>query len=204
MTIKKMLLLASMALAAVAFAAPAAAQASPEWLLNGATLNGEEEFHIEGELSSNVIGSAVVSGPCEVTFTGTAKNVNGMADGAVEAGTISKTCSVAQIPGCSFEPTLNNLGEGNKWPLTGTTVTGVNAVEIQSASFTNHYNATCVAAGLPATVTATGTATGIVAGSECLSFEGHNDDLFMVSPPTGLQININGEVCLTEGPLTLG
>jgi len=204
MTFKKIMLVASMAMAAVAFAAPAA-QAAPEWYIHTGpgteeTLQNPANFEITGELSSNVIGSALVSGPCHVIFEGTAENVNGMAAGTVEEGFISEHCET-NIPGCTFTPTL----EVGNWPLTGVTLTGHDGVEINEANFTNHYNATCQAYGIPATVTATGTATALVdteaPTGECITFEEHLDHLF-IGGPLGPQVDILGTACV-EAPLTL-
>jgi len=198
MSIKKILLLASMALAVVAFAAPAA-QAHPEWYLNEETVEGEiEEVTLEGSLSSV---AAVTSGPCNVTFEGTVFNENEMAGGVIKKGTIQEHCPVAGIPGCSFTPTLE-IGTG--WKITGITVTeGLEAIEIQNAAFDNHYNNVCQAVGLPATVTAQGTATGLVeqtgpGAHRCVTFEGHKDHMKITFPPVESAVDIEGTVCITK------
>lgn len=198
MKTKKMLLLAVSAMALVAFAVPAAAQANaPEWLTEGTPIAGEENLHIVGELSS-LSSTGLTTGPCEVTFEGTAVNANSMASGSIEAGTVSAPCATNKA-GCEATNVTLNIPAGG-WVITGTTVTEGEGVEIQNASFTNHYNsaANC---GLPvASVTATGTVTGIVTEDGCVSFEGHKDEMNAFG---GLvKVDIEGEVCDTH--LTLG
>jgi hypothetical protein len=199
MITKKMLLLAVSAMALVAFAAPAAAQANaPEWLTGGVSIAGEDEIHVEGELSS-LSSTGLTTGPCNVTLTGTAKNENGMAAGSITGGTVSKPCTTNKA-GCEATDVTLNIGAG--WAITGATVTGVEGVEIIGASFTNHYNSAS-ACGLPvASVTASGTVTGIVTeGGECISLENHKDDM---SAFGGLvTVDLEGVVCGTNG-LTLG
>jgi hypothetical protein len=193
---KKILLLASMALALVAFAAPAAQAMAPEWYSEGNTLNEPAEFHIEGELSSVVPATGLTSGPCEVTFTGTAFNENGMAGGAVEAIEIQEECET-NAPNCTVTPTVN-IPEGG-WKLTGITVTGTTGVEIQGATFTNDYMGSCPLAQ----ASAAGTVTGIVTnGGSTISFEGHADDLKLEPPLPGLAVDLEGVLHITS-PLTL-
>ena len=207
MTFKKIMLVASMAMAAVAFAAPAAQADAPEWWIHTGpeteeTLQGEEGFRITGALSSNVVGSALVSGPCNVTLEGTASNVNGMASGTITSGTTTKTCQTP-IPGCHFEPTLDFT---IPWSVTGVTVTGEKGIEIGNAKFLEHYNATCQAYGIPPTVTFTGTMTALLdeeaPTGECITFEEHLDDMFINDNPLAPRVNILGTVCV-DAPLTL-
>jgi hypothetical protein len=198
MITKKMLLLAVSAMSLVAFAVPAAAQAeAPLWLTEGSPITTAEELHVVGELTS-VSSTGLETGPCAVTFSGTAENANGMAAGRITAGSVAAPCATNK-PNCSATAVTLNIPEGG-WNLTGTTVTEETGVEIQNASFTNHYNsaANC---GLPVTaVTATGTVTGIVDENGCLSFEEHLDEMNAFG---GLvKVDIQGVVCDTH--LTLG
>jgi opacity protein-like surface antigen len=197
MITKKMLLLAVSAMALVAFAVPAAAQAeAPEWLTEGSPITSAEELHLEGEWNS-VMSTGLEIGPCAVTFSGAVENANGMAGGRITAGNVAAPCSTNK-ENCSVTAVTLNIPEGG-WNLTGTTVTEQEGVEIQNASFTRHFNsaANC---GLPVTsVTATGTVTGIVEEG-CLSFEGHPDNM---SAFGGLvKVDLQGVVCDTH--LTLG
>jgi len=206
MTFKKIMLVASMALAAVAFAAPAAQAEAPEWwdmsFGTEETLESERTVRLTAELSSIVVGSALVSGPCHINFEGTAANFAGMATRPLEAAAIQEHCNTS-IPGCTFTSTLN-IGAG--WPLTGLTVTGEEAVEINEASFTNHYNATCQAYGVPATLAFSGTMTALLdekaPTGECITFEEHLDDMFINGNPLAPRVDILGTACI-EAPYTL-
>lgn len=213
MSIKKLVLLASALAAMVAFAVPAVSSATvPQWYDHNTGSEpleeGEERpLHIEGSLSSKTIAGPT-SGPCNVTFTGVAENVAGMAAGRVTNGNINGTaaCAVPAIPGCTFEGHVNFA---KPWPITGVSVTNQTGIEIKEATFTNTYNAVCQAAGLPATVNASGTATGIltansVNGESCATFNGHKDDMFVEvgGNPTATEVDIGGNVCVTK-PLTL-
>jgi hypothetical protein len=191
MTFKKIMLLASMAMAAVAFAAPAAQAEAPQWTHEGVAIEGEEELHIVGELSSQIAGSNFVTGPCEITFVGTASNSGpgGAAHGVITGGTIQHECQT-NVEGCTITPTLLNF----PWTVTGTTVTGQQGVAIDNATFLNHYIGTCP---VPVTtIAASGTATGIVEEG-CLSFEGHQDDMALEAPFPPAPANILGGVCDT-------
>lgn len=201
MTFKKIMLLASMAMAAVAFAAPAA-QASPEWFHNGVRVKGPGQakvLHVTGKLSSEVIETGgFTSGPCEVTFEGEAWNENNMADGVITGGSIQHICNT-NAPGCTITPTLENF----PWNITGTTVTDEeNAIEITGAQFTNHYIGGAACPVPVSTIMATGTATGIVEPDEsgknsCLDFENHIDHLTTHAPLPTLTVDIEGTVCDT-------
>lgn len=200
MRLRKMVLVAGMAMAAVAMAAPAARGDAPEWYHEGVPIGGpgeSEALHVIGELSSNPHTGPVptfVSGPCEVTFAGEAWNANGMAEGVITGGTIQHICDTS-VEKCKFTPTLQNF----PWTLTGTTVTGEPGVEIAGAQFENHYiNEAAGACPLPVlTIKVPGTATGIVDENGCLSFAGHTDDMLTHAPLPTLEINIDGIVCDT-------
>jgi len=197
MLLRKMLLLAGTALAAIAFAVPAAAQAeAPEWLTEpgGATLLGEAQLHMAGELSWK--SGALTSGPCAVTFEGVAKNEKEMAAGQLESGeSLSHPCPT-NLPGCTVTPDFANFN----WAITGVTVTGELGLEIRSVTSTATYPAFCQSTyGLPKEVSTTGTATGLVeANEECISFEGHQDDLFIEvgGQHTGNKVDLEGVLCI--------
>jgi hypothetical protein len=199
MSFKKIMLLASMAMAAVAFAAPAAQAMAPEWYHNGNTLQGEAPLHVTGELASTVIGGGgLISGPCEVTFEGVAENVNGMASGTITGGAIQEECET-NVAGCTITPTLQAF----PWTVTGVTITGTTGVDISGAQFENHYmGATCP---VPvSTIMATGTATGLVDVNDhhCLDFNNHTDDMLTHAPLPTLTVDILGTVCDTTLTLT--
>lgn len=184
MKIRKILLLASMALAAVALAAPAA-QANDTWTTDGEPIPGEGNpttVEVNGELSSTVLG--VTTGPAVVHGHGDIWNGENMGEGKITKFTITGSLSVSPLPHpCTATGTANV-----PWSVTATT--GV--VDI-NAHFTNHYNATCQAFGLPATATAHGTATGTVEGN-CLNFVNAGD----MTTSGGQAVKLNGKVCMAD------
>lgn len=194
MTFRKIMLLGAMAMVATAMAAPAAQAEVPQWLHNGTPIEGEEELHLLGELGSTT-GGNFVTGPCPVTYEGTASNVNGMASGTITSITIQGQCETS-AGGCFASPTVENF----PWILTGTTVTEVPGLEISGLKFINHYQGSCP---IPvSTVTVAGIATSIVDENGCLSFEEHQDDLLThVTLPT-IPVDTLGSLC--ETTLTLG
>lgn len=201
MTIKRTLLLAGMALAAVAFAAPAGASAhAPEWYIH--TMFGEEklpgfaELHVEGNQSSKIVGGGMlITGPCEITLEGTVTNEAGMAGGSIIKGKPQEECETS-VAGCTVTPKLANF----PWKITGVTVTGTTGAEVNGITLTNQYMGTCP---VPAqTINAAGTATGIVNSPSTTTFENHPDDLFLEPPLPTLRLDILGEVEIAA-PLTL-
>jgi hypothetical protein len=188
MTFKKIMLLASMAMAIVAAMAPAAQAEAPEWLHEGVAIEGEEELHMTGFLSSTT-GAGFISGPCGVTLEGTAENVGGVASGQITGGIVQEECE-ANVQNCTFTPTLKNF----PWTITGTTVTGQQGVKISGATFLYHYMGQCPVP--TTTIAASGTMTGIVEEGS-LSFEGHQDDLFLEAPFPPISFNILGGLCDT-------
>jgi len=196
MTLKKIMLVAGMAMAAAAMSAPAAQAHAPQWYHEGNVLGNQgngKALHVQGELASTVIGGGMITGPCEVTFEGEAWNENGMADGVITGGEIQEECETS-VEGCTVRPTLLNF----PWDLTGITVTEQTGLEITTVEFENHYIGGC-----PVPVTtfvATGTVTGIVDGSDprCIDFENHTDAVQIhVSGLPTLTIDILGTVCDT-------
>jgi hypothetical protein len=205
MTMKKMLLLAGMALAAIAFAAPAAQAEGPSWYSHASgsdvLLEEPEEFAMHGTFSSQGVGSGLVTGPCTVEFEGTAFNENGMAGGNVEVARIQEECGT-NLPNCRVKPTLN---QGSlPWDLTGVTITGQQGAEITTPTFTNHYTAGCAAFGLPTEISADGITTGILTSASCLTFNEHLDDMFIEvgGVTTATRLDLLGNGCI-ESPLTL-
>jgi len=174
MSIRKLLLLAGMALVAVAVAAPVAAQANPKWFNAETEEFFAEEVHTElhavGELT--LTSGNLVVGPCSVTAIGLAENNNAMASGTITNVTGAKECPTNRA-GCTATPTY----EGLPWEVTGTTkITGSGSgVEIKGISLSTHFDGTCE---LPVTtIVTTGTATPINCVPECLTFDTHADDL---------------------------
>jgi len=204
MTMKKMLLLAGMALAAIAFAAPAAQAHAPEWYTDPGevTLVGEQGFTGLGEISSQAVGSPLTNGPCEIEFEGTAKNEAGMAAGQIEGANVLSTPCPTNLPGCTVNPDISNFN----WPITGATVTGEPGLEIKNTTFTNTFATFCQTQyGIPKELSATGTGTGILVSDQCISFEEHLDDLFIenaAKEDTTTRVNLEGEFCV-GGNLTL-
>jgi hypothetical protein len=154
-----------------------------------------------GEIGSQVVGSALTNGPCEIEFEGTAKNEAGMASGQIEAAVVLSAPCPSNLPGCTFNPDISNFN----WPITGVEVTGEPGLEMKNATYTNTFTTFCQTQyGVPKELSVTGTITGIVEGAECLTLEGHQDDLFIenaAKEDTTTKINLEGGVCI-EG-LTL-
>ncbi|HEV7769994.1 MAG TPA: hypothetical protein VGO66_04950 [Solirubrobacterales bacterium] len=207
--LKKMMLLAGLALIAVAYMAPAMAQAD-EWYTNVAGNNvtldigtaNAETVNFTGELSSTASGGAVKSGPCQVhadvdvwneTFedpetethyvTGTAKVTN---------FTITTHCPVTSPlpiipPGCTLSKATS---EAFPWHVDVLANTGI---AITGANFTNTY--TGCAPTLPEKITAAGTATATSyngVNRVCLVFANSGD---LKTVPGGAAVTIDGEVC---------
>ncbi|HEY6730654.1 MAG TPA: hypothetical protein VI039_06475 [Solirubrobacterales bacterium] len=203
MTIKKIVLLTSMALALVAFAAPAAQAENTTWYTDDTEIGDISEpqtVEVHGELSSTLgfkTGPAVVHGHGDI-WNDPETN---MGEGEITEFEITGELSVG--PGlpetCKATGTADNLG----WPITATT----NVVDIEAA-FENHYNAVCQALGFPKSVTASGIATGVAEGN-CLNFVNAGD----LETAAGGKVLLNGQVCITDvdangdttdGVITLG
>jgi len=200
MFIKRILLLTGMALAAVALSVPAMASADPKWYSDETGEFVPEGFHAElhavGELTFDAPGGIKV-GPCEVTVGGLAVNENAMASGTVTNPIVSQECET-NAEGCTAKPTLLNA----PWDVTGnTTTTGSPGVEFKGITATIHFIGTCP---VPlTTISFKGTATALNCVPECMTFEGHQDDLALEAPFPALPVDITGTLYLTQ-PMTLG
>jgi hypothetical protein len=160
MTIKKLLLLASMAFAALAFAAPAAQAES--WFSDPGEieLGNEEEatpITVAGELSSTSNG--ITTGPAVVHGSGALWNDGtGHAKGVITAFKITGELNIKGIPkSCEVTGTAEAL----PWVIT---TTSKKVIDIKGLQYTNHYNHACQTFGFPATLTVSGTATGVLSG----------------------------------------
>lgn len=198
MSIKKILLLVSMALAAVALAAPSAAQADPRWFDEETEAFVPEGFHAnlhaEGELIFR-FSNGIVIGPCQATIGGLAINENEMASGAVTNATTQQHCPTP-APSCQATPTLED--ESLPWEVTGTTeLTGFGeGLEIKGVTFTIDFNQQCQAFGFPPQIAIAGTATAITSVPFWLNFEVHNDKLIVEK--TGITVDIEGALIHTS------
>ena len=197
MTLKKMLLLASMAFAAVAFMAPAMAQAD-EWYTDHPTeetipLGIEKEVEFTGELNSTSGG--LRSGPCEVHVVVDVWNeefaggkVTGTGEVTLYEITTEPHCET-NLPGCGIEKTTSNTEvpwHFNVGPGT--------AIDIEGANVRYVYTEACQAFGLPKEVEAKGTLTGQAVNGEgevCIVFNnsGH------MTNPLGNPWTLDGELC---------
>jgi hypothetical protein len=192
MTIKKLLLLlASMALAAVAFAAPAAQAES--WFADPGEIElGDEDnatpITLAGELSWTANG--IPTGPAVVHGSGSLWNDGtGHAKGVITAFSITGELSPGPIPKtCTVTSTTENL------PWTITTTSG-KVIDIKGTQFTNHYNHTCQTFGFPATLTVSGTATGVLSG-DAIVFTNAGD---MTAVGGQVPVTLNGSVSI-NGP----
>jgi hypothetical protein len=200
MPIKKILLLACLALTTAAFAAPGLAQADPDWYYEGELVEEKihKELHITGPVGLTIAGSIVKGEPCEMTLIGVAYNENAMADGLItNAETVNATCPT-NLPGCSSTVTFENL----PWRVTGVTELTKEqfGLEILETTFTLDFDANCQKLGVPAKISVAGAITPITCVPGCFNLEGHKDDL--VTEPGGKLVDLTGNLKL-EGPLTL-
>ena len=137
MTLKKMLLLASMALTALAFAAPAA-QAAPFWYTDPGDVkvgdvNNQDHVHLTGSISYTTGGFQ--SGPCAVTANITIWNSATMGEGTVTDFNAFGPCpTTASAAGCNVEAvtttTEDDEVEGEPVP-TGWDVTAIGTDEVE-------------------------------------------------------------------------
>ena len=197
MSLKKMLLLASMAFAAVAFMAPAVAQAD-EWYTDHPTeetipLGIEKEVEFTGELTSTSGG--LRSGPCVVHVVVDVWNeefAGGKVTGTGEVTSVKITTEPhceTNVPGCGIEEAFSNTEPPWHFNVGPGTV-----IDIEGANFTNIYTESCQAFGIPREVSAEGTLTGQAVNGEgevCIVFNnsGHMTNL------AGKPVTVDGEVC---------
>jgi hypothetical protein len=178
--LKRILLLASMALAAVALAAPVTAQA------NKFTYEGSVNIH--GNISSTVqVGMFTFQqGPCTVSDTGT----------ILSATTAEIPSLEAEVP-CPTNVIGCELTEVNISPGLIAHLTTPDGITITSVGVTTTYNDGCTTFGImPGEERrAEGNLTGTTTTNGCIHFSqaGH-----MLTVPTGAPFAVDGEVCLTE------
>jgi hypothetical protein len=194
MTMKKMLLLASMALAAIAFAAPAAAQANLQWYTESPeeVLEGEAEFSATGSITNEWLGGAFTTGPAAVDFSGNLYNEEGKGHGTITSGTIT-TANIPTNLGPTCVATSGTIGSVD-WTITTSTTDP--EITIDNATFLNHYSPGCAAFGVPSTVSAQGDVTGTVkngVNKACIVLNKSGD---MKNEITGSSFPLTGEVCI--------
>jgi len=199
MTIKKMLMLLGMALAAVAFAAPAMAQADV-WVTDGGEVGESTETADEVTFSGSLTATAgpLHFGPCNVESNVDAWNEEGEATGEATNLTIKTPCPVSLTVGgtpivvCEIvqagpqtafpwhvDVATNEIGAGTDVAITG-------------ASFFNITKG--CPEGVPGAVAAKGTATGDwdnTAGAGCITFNNDGD----LEAPTGAAVLLDGKLC---------
>lgn len=202
MSIRKILLLASMTLATVAFAVPSAAQADIRWYNSELEEFIPEEFHAElhaeGELTIKVPATGFSVGPCKVTFMGLAVNENAMASGTVTNVEAEPNCPTSVHKDCKASLTAAET----PWEVTSRTkITEVSqGLEIKGVKITTSFNQKCQELGVPPQVSVAGTATPINCMPNCLFFTPHKDDMTLVG--AGFAVDIEGLLTLTE-PIVL-
>jgi len=199
MTLRKMLLFASMARAVVVFAAPAASAA--QWYTSGepdVALSGEEEAHTvegSGELSSE---AGFQHGPFETHLEGDLWNTGGVGAGQINTAEIT-TPAPTSLPGCTIITASTNASHATPWPVS---LGAGGAVTIGSATdpmtFTLHYSSFCTATyGVPTFIPIAGILTGQVVG-ECIAFNKSGDLRVEAPSPNNIAFNFTGEICLPE------
>jgi hypothetical protein len=192
MTIKKLLLLASMALAVLAFAAPAA-QAESWYSDPGEVELGNEEeatpVTAAGELSLTANG--FTTGPGVVHWSGSFWNDgSGHAKGVISSLQVTGELRIIPlVSSCTATMTAENL----PWVIT---TTPSKVVDLKHAQFTMHYNHVCQTLGFPATVTATGTATSVLNEAEEIEFNNAGD---MTAAGGLVPVTLNGSMSIS-GP----
>jgi hypothetical protein len=204
MIIKKMLLLSAMAFAAVAFAAPAGAQAAfPFWFTTtgggDVKVGGPEEFEsvtIEGSVSVTVSGVRI--GPCTIHSEGKVWNEEEMGEGVIDEFKFLGPCTTS-LSGC--EITEASAG-GLPWPVTLLDLNTKTPVDISEVGWTYTWGAGCIKYGIPngTQTNVNGTITGKFDNfSSCARFE-NDGDLISGGKPALL----DGSACfITEtNPLT--
>lgn len=218
MTLKKMLLLASMALAAIAFAAPAAAQAEAYWTHgeHGDTVGNGTGNGTKVELEHNIASQAGgLNTRALIYLTGEVWNdpVSEMGEGKITEHEATGAGTVVGIPPALDCTVTVNLGNAI-WPLTLTTDEDVGAtetdatVDVENVTFQNTYNQACQNLGIPATTAATGTveATASSNGDHVdLTLEPEQPGLTAYNPATGVHLSPSPAITLnSEGtPLTM-
>jgi hypothetical protein len=203
MTIKKMLVLLGAAMALVAFAAPAVAQADQwytdhegqETLLGGSTAEADE-VELTGDLTSTSGGLAVT---CTVHAIVDLWNENGAATGEVTTFTITAPSCKSNID--KFGCTIKNAGPiGLSWHVD--VETGEGGIVITEAGFFNEYTgANCALVGIPTGVQipASGDATGTWNGTtHCIDFNESGD----LEGAKG-EVILDGSICGTSPTTTL-
>jgi hypothetical protein len=195
MTMKKMLLLASMALAAIAFAAPAAAQANLQWYVESPeeVLEGEAEFSATGVITNEALGGVFSTGPAAVDFSGVLYNEEGKGHGTITQGTITGT-NIPTNLGPTCVVTAATIASGIDWTITTSTTDP--EITIDNATFLNHYSSGCAAFGVPSTVSAQGDVTGTVkngVNKACIVLNKSGD---MKNEVTAGTVTLTGEVCI--------
>jgi hypothetical protein len=206
--LKKMMLISMVAVLA-AFAAPAAASAHLEWYESAspedATLEGNAELHLVGELATST-PTGFVETLCPVTFAGVGSNSGpeGAAHGVLTGGNINGGggCETNLSPfGCNVEEVSLNFG-ANGWTLTTSTP---DHVALDNITITKHYNAGCEAFGLPRFIPTAGSLEGTLTnnagpnGEDCVSFEEAEG---LAVEGGGPAVTVDGELCISL-PLTL-
>jgi hypothetical protein len=196
MVFRRLLFVISMALAAVAFAAPAA-QAETWFSDPGEVeLGGSEEeatpITLAGELSSTA--SSFTTGPAEVHGSGYLWNEEGEAVGTITSFSATGELLIQGVPpSCTVTTTPENL----PWKIRVTPLFFIQQIDTKDVQFTTHYNHACQTLGFPSTATITGTLTGDwTDATGFVYYKGHGD----LTVAGGLvPVTVSGEVGF-EGP----
>jgi hypothetical protein len=210
MIIRKMLLLASMALAVVAFAAPAVAQADAFWTTTSGTVGGEGEgVNVEagGFLTTSFGGLNTMS---SLRLEGIVWNGAEHGEGSIEAEAAGGFVPGIPTSICTVAITL----VGEPWGLTLTTdpeedaSTNDATVDLGEVGFINHYSHGCITASggaIPTKAAATGTVTATAStdGDHVdLTFEA-TQDLYPTDPETWIHKTTEQHVGFTSHPSSL-
>jgi hypothetical protein len=184
MTIKKMLVLLGAAMALVAFAAPAMAQAEDKWSIEG-------ESELTGTLTST---SGALAVTCEVHAVVDFWNET---TATAEVTSFVITAATCKTTVDKFGCTIKTAGPiGAPWHVD--VATGEGGINITEAGFFNEFTGTnCALVGIPAGVAlpATGDATGTWNNAtSCIDFN-ESGDLVGVKG----EVLLDGSVCASNG-----
>jgi hypothetical protein len=207
MTITKILLLASLALAVVAFAAPAAAQAEAFWTTTEGTVKGPGSgvaVEAEGAITS-FFGFGTTA---TIRLEGEVWNGEQDGEGSIEADVIG-TGFVPGIPPSICQVHVTLVGE--PWSVTLTTDpeedAGTNdaTVDLGEVGFVNHYSHGCptVTGGkIPTKGAATGTVTATAStdGDHVDITLETTQDLYPTNPDTWQHLTTAVHVGMTSNP----
>jgi len=187
-------LLIGIVFSAIVMAAPAAAQAGPEWYEVPETTIGNvteaKEFNTE-VIQLRFTFNGFVSGYCLLSAHGFVWNGEEMGNGAIDQFFGNEECGTS-VPFCKVEKISSSASAEVPWNLT---LVGANEVELQNITLTYHYTPGCKAFLGTTTVSIAGNLSGpFNNGSQCIEY----------TAATGLKIELTEAPVKAEGAICFG